>query len=361
MKLWMIVAGVLLLVTLYLVAWPVPVTPVAWQAPDNPGYTGDFAANSELSSLETLTLEGRDGPEDLAMDQQGRIYAGVKDGTILRIIPGGKVERWAETSGRPLGLGFDSKDNLLVADAYRGLLSFDPSGRKTVLADQVDGQPLVYANAVDEGPDGTLYFSESSVKFGAEASGGTYEASLLDLMEHGGHGRLLAFDPATGEVRELVNGLNFANGVAVSHDGRSVLVNETGGYRVLRYWLEGDKAGTVDVVIDNLPGFPDNLSKGQNGRYWIGLASPRSTALDKLSDKPFLRTVAQRLPPAMRPKAQRYGHVVAFDDNGNIVRNLQDELGRFAFTTGVLETDEYLYLSSLMEQQIGRVRKVRRD
>ena len=361
MKLWMTVAGVLLLIIFYLVAWPVPVTPVAWQAPDNPGYTGDFAANSELTSLETLPVDGRDGPEDLVMDQQGRIYAGVKDGTILRITPGGKVERWAETGGRPLGLGFDSQGNLLVADAYRGLLSFDPSGRKTVLIDQVDGQPLVYANAVDEGPDGTLYFSESSVKFGAEATGGTYEASLLDIMEHGGHGRLLAFDPETGKTRELMNGLNFANGVAVSHDGRSVLVNETGGYRVLRYWLEGDKAGTVDVVIDNLPGFPDNLSKGQDGRYWVGLVSPRSAVLDKLSDKPFLRTVAQRLPPAMRPKAQRYGHIVAFDDNGHIVKNLQDDQGRFAFTTGVLETDEYLYLSSLHEQQIGQLKKVRFD
>ncbi len=361
MKLWMTVAGVLMLIIFYLVAWPVPVTPVAWQAPGNPGYTGDFAANSELASLETLAVDGRDGPEDLAMDQQGRIYAGVKGGTILRIAPGGKVERWAETGGRPLGLGFDSQGNLLVADAYRGLLSFDPSGRKTVLTDQVDDQPLVYANAVDEGSDGTLYFSESSVKFGAEATGGTYEASLLDIMEHGGHGRLLAFDPETGKTRELMNGLNFANGVAVSHDGRSVLVNETGGYRVLRYWLEGDKAGTVDVVIDNLPGFPDNLSKGQDGRYWVGLVSPRSAVLDKLSDKPFLRTVAQRLPPAMRPKAQRYGHIVAFDDNGHIVKNLQDDQGRFAFTTGVLETDEYLYLSSLHEQQIGQLKKVRFD
>ena len=361
MKPWLVISCVVLLIILYLVAWPIPVTPVAWQAPVHPGYTGDFSANSDLSALDMLTLEGEDGPEDLAIDHQGRIYTGVKCGDILRFTPSGKVEHWANTGGRPLGLGFDSQGNLLVADAYQGLLSFDPAGRKTVLVDQVDGQPLVYANAVDEGTDGTLYFSESSTKFGAEASGGTYEASLLDIMEHGGHGRLLAFDPVTGDVRELLNGLNFANGVAVSHDGRSVLVNETGGYRVLRYWLEGKKAGTVDVVIENLPGFPDNLSKGQDGRYWVGLVSPRSAALDALSDQPFLRTIVQRLPAAIRPKAQRYAHIVAFDDNGNIVKNLQDELGRFAFTTGVLETDEYLYLSSLMEQQIGRVRKVQPD
>ena len=32
-----------------------------------------------------------------------------------------------------------------------------------------------------------------------------------------------------------MDGLVFANGVAISHDQNSVLVNETGKYRVLRY------------------------------------------------------------------------------------------------------------------------------
>lgn len=361
MKFWLAVPAIIFLIILYLVVWPVPVTPVAWEAPENRGYTGYFKTNSELLSAEMLPLEGYDGPEDLAVDDQGRIYASVKAGAILRIIPGGKTERWAETGGRPLGLRFDAEGNLLVADAYRGLLSFDPQGRKRILVDQVEGKPIVYANAVDVGPDGTIYFSESSVKFGAEANGGTFEASMLDIMEHGGHGRLLAFDPSTGNTRELMKGLNFANGVSMSHDGQSVLVNETGDYRVLRYWLAGDNAGIVEVVIENLPGFPDNLSKGQDGRYWVGLVSPRSPALDGLSSQPFLRKVVQRLPAVMRPKAQRYAHIIAFDDSGIIVKNLQDERGRFAFTTGVLETDDYLYLSSLYESQVGRVRKVWSD
>ncbi|MCK5894834.1 MAG: SMP-30/gluconolactonase/LRE family protein [Endozoicomonadaceae bacterium] len=361
MKLWFVVPVAILLIILYLVAWPVPITPTAWQAPENIGYTGDFETNSELSSAEMLTLGEHYGPEDLAIDDQERIYASVKEGVILRINPNGKVEHWAETGGRPLGLRFDTKGHLLVADAYRGVLSFDPQGRKSILVDKIEGQPVVYANAVDVGLDGTIYFSESSVKFGAEANGGTFEASLFDIMEHGGHGRLLAFDPATGNIRTLMDGLNFANGVSVSHDGQSVLVNETGGYRVLRYWLEGDNADTTDVVIDNLPGFPDNLSKGQDGRYWLGLVSPRNPVLDSLSNQPFLRKMVQRLPAFMRPKAQRYAHIIAFDDNGIIVKNLQDALGRFAFTTGVLETDDSLYLSSLHEQTIGRIRKFESD
>lgn len=365
MKLWLTVLGTILLITLYLLAWPVPMTPTAWQAPKNAGYTGDFGINNELSSVEMLALGGHHGPEDLAMDDQKRIYASVNEGVILRINLDGKIEHWAETGGRPLGLRFDAKGNLLVADAYRGLLSFDQHGQKSILVDQIEEWPVVYANAVDVGLDGTIYFSESSVKFGAEANGGTFEASLIDITEHSGHGRLLAFDPTTRNIRTLMDHLNFANGVSVSHDGQSVLVNETGSYRVLRYWLKGDNVGTFDVVIDNLPGFPDNLSKGQDGRYWVGLVSPRNLALDTLSNYPFLRKMMQRLPPVVRQQLpeimqlnpQRYAHVIAFDDNGAIVKNLQDPLGRFAFTTGVLETDDSLYLSSLHEQTIGYIKK----
>ena len=36
----------LIAIVLYFVAWPVPVEPVAWEAPPNPGYTGPFAVTT---------------------------------------------------------------------------------------------------------------------------------------------------------------------------------------------------------------------------------------------------------------------------------------------------------------------------
>ena len=50
----------------------------------------------------------------------------------------------------------------------------------------------------------------ASTKCGAKESGGTYEAGLLDLMEHGGHGRLIVYDPMTRVTKTLLDGLNFA-------------------------------------------------------------------------------------------------------------------------------------------------------
>jgi len=339
----------------YLLLWPVPVSPVAWQAPINSGYQNLFEANDALSKLELLPAEV-DGPEDIAIDKAGRLYISTFSGDIMRYTPDSQqLETWVQTGGRPLGIEFDARDQLIVADAYRGLLSYSENGQLTVLTAQANEKVLRYVNDVDIADNGIIYFSDSSTKFGAEESGGTYQASLLDILEHGAHGRLLSYNPATKQTRVEVSGLNFANGVALSFDQQSVLVNETGSYRIQRYILEGERAGQLEMVIENLPGFPDNLSRGLDGKYWLGLVSPRSPALDLLSDYPTMRKVVRRLPEFIRPKARRYAHVVAFDDQGDVVKNLQHAEGDYAFTTGVTETKEYLYISSLKEQKIARL------
>jgi hypothetical protein len=85
------------------------------------------------------------------------------------------------------------------------------------------GVRLPRATRLDVAASGKIYFSDASVKFGAQKWGSTYEASLLDIMEHGWHGRLLVFDPQAGKATTVLDGLNFPNGVAVSHDQMYVL------------------------------------------------------------------------------------------------------------------------------------------
>jgi len=212
---------------------------------------------------------------------------------------------------------------------------------------------------VDVAADGKIYFSDASTKFGAKEYGGTYEASLLDINEHGGHGRLLVYDPATRTARTLLGGLNFANGVAVSHDQNYVLVNETGSYRVIRYWVAGPKKGKAEPLIDGLPSFPDNISVGLDGRYWVAFVSPRNPLIDKLSGKPFLRKVIQRMPAFLRPKAVPYGHVIAIDGGGKVLADLQDTKGSYPINTSVTETKDYLYIGSLVAPVLARLSKAK--
>jgi hypothetical protein len=107
--------------------------------------------------------------------------------------------------------------------------------------------------------------------------------------------------------------------------------------------------------VDNLPGFPDNVNPGLDGRFWVGLVSPRSAQLDSLSDKPFLRKVVQRLPAAMRPAAEPSAHVFALDAEGNVVANLQGDGTKLQAVTGALETPQALYLTSLFGTALGRI------
>jgi sugar lactone lactonase YvrE len=344
----------LALLALYLCLWPVPVEPVSWTSPMNPGYAGPYQVNERLSKAALVSVAPRHGPEALAVGPDGWIYTGTEDGTILRFSPKTKaIELVAQTGGRPLGLAFGRAGQLYIADAYLGLLRLDSHGEISVLADRFRGEPIRYADDLDVDVDGRIYFSDASTGVSPRALKSSFEASRLDINEHGAKGRLFVFDPTKNELKLLLDGLNFANGVTLSHDGHAVLVCETGHYRVVRYWLHGPKAGRSDILIKNLPGFPDNIKRGSNGRYWLGLVSPRSAALDALSAYPSLRKMVFRLPRWLQPDARAYGHILSLDDAGRVHGNLQDPTGRVAFTTGAIEIGNHLYVSSLHRREIA--------
>lgn len=346
----------LALAVTYLLLWPVPIDPVAWQAPADDGYVDPFAKNSRLRNATGINLGSFQGPEDATVGADGRIYATTDNGKIIRIQNRG-VRIFANVGGRPLGIETDHDGSLVIANPYIGIQRVSRDGEVTTLLDEVDGKPLVFANNLAIGPDGTIYFSESSSKFGAEEFGGPLSSTLLDVMEHGGHGRVFSFNPSSREVQILLRDLNYANGVAVSRDGSFLLVAEMGHYRILKHWLSGDKKGSTEVLLDNLPGFPDNIKSGFNGRFWIGFAAPRNQLLDRLADKPFLRKLVQRLPASLRPSAEPFSHVIAINGNGDVLMNMHDPDVRFAMITGVLETRDSLYLTMLFGNHLARIDK----
>ena len=304
--------------------------------------------NSDLLPLRRLELPGI-GPEDVVLDDRGRLLAGVADGRILRVDPAtGAVETVARTGGRPLGLEWCTNGRLLVCDSERGLLQIDleAGGTVTVLVADVDGVPLNFASNVVEASDGTIYFSASTRNF-------DLDHYLGDLLEHEGTGRLFRRD-IDGRVQTLLDGLYFANGVALAPDGSWVVVAETGGYRLTRYRLTGERAGTHETLVDNLPGFPDNISLGSDGLIWVTLAAPRDRLLDLLLPWPgILRALVWLLPDRLKPAPKRTVHVVAVSPDGRVVHDLQAPGGDYSMVTGVVERDGVLYLGSLHETALA--------
>ena len=357
MRKFLLAAGSLLaLVGAYFLLWPIPIDPIAWQAPENRGYVDPYAQNNLLSSATSINIDLYEGPEDATLGADGRLYVSTRGGSILKIQNRG-VSEFAKTGGAPLGIETNSNGDLIIANPISGIQRIDTSGTVTVLLDEVDGERLVNANNLGIGPDGIIYFSQSSTKFVTSPALDSYAASLLDIMEHGGHGNVYAFDPQTGGVQRLVTGLNYANGVAVSDDGSFLLVAETGHYRILKHWLQGDQKGQTEVLLENLPGFPDNIKSGLNGRFWVGFAAPRNALLDQISEKPLVRKMVQRLPAALRPKAEPLSHVIAINGTGEVLMNLHDRNARFPTLTGVVETRQTLYLTTLFGHSVPKISK----
>ncbi|HVT35233.1 MAG TPA: SMP-30/gluconolactonase/LRE family protein [Nevskiaceae bacterium] len=349
MKIWKLalVAGAAL--AFYLLLWPTGVEPVAWDAPLPPG-PDTYPANDVLRHIQRIGAGVGLGPETVNVDAAGRVYTGYSDGRIVQLAPDGRTYMdLANTHGRPLGITFGPDGGLVIADAGRGLLAL---GRKiSVLADRADDVPFGLTNDVDNTVmDKNVYFTDSTSKF----AGTRY---LDDLLEHGAHGRLMQYNVATGDTHVLLKDLHYANGVAVGPDDAYVLVSETSEYRVLRYWLKGDKAGTHDVFIDNLPGFPDNISYNNRDRFWLALAAPRNPQFDQLlSGHLFERRLLSRLPSALRPQPQRRAFVLGLDLNGKVIANLQYAgADAYAPVTSVREFGPWLYFGSLAERTIGRM------
>jgi Gluconolactonase len=359
-KIILTIVAILFLLAAYLTLWPVPIKPVSWNAPMPPGYVGPHAVNTKLANLKMISIGTEVGPEHIAIGKDGKLYTTVASGNILRMNPDGSAQEvFVNTGGRVLGFDFDASGNLIAADVNKGLLSISPNRKITVLTDKVNGDPIRYADAVVVTKSGKIYFSDASTRFAPKDWGGTFEASVLDILEQASTGRILEYEPAKKITRLVAKGFSFANGIALSQDEQKLFVNETGKYRVWKISVNArdldisNPSGLAKVLFRNLPGYPDNLMRGLNGKIWLGFVKPRNPTIDKLATNPFMRKLTLRLPRAMWPVPKTYGHVMAFTEDGKVVADLQDPSGAYPETTGVTETADRLYMQSLHAKGLG--------
>jgi len=326
----------------YLALWPVDIEPVVWTASPPIAPTGAYAPNDRLGACEVFARTPGRGPDTIAFDAIGYVYTGLADGSIVRISPDGtRIDAVARIDGRATGIAYDTRGNLLVVDESSGVIHrLESDGKVEPLVRDIDGEPMMLVNDLAVGNDGAVYITESSTRF-------TLEQLRLEILEHRPNGRILLYDPATRSARVLVSNLYFPNGIALSADQSQMLFAETTAYRVSRYWLRGAKAGTVETVIDNLPGFPGDVTMGDDGRYWLSLLAPRTGAIDGLARWPALRVVLARLPAVLLPGPRALPYLIGFDSSGRVITTLQassrTDLPSFS---SVVESGDYLYMGS---------------
>ncbi|TGK07266.1 SMP-30/gluconolactonase/LRE family protein [Leptospira semungkisensis] len=252
-------------------------------------------------------------PFGLAVDAKGSIYTGSSDGNIYRIKTDSVPEVFAKTSGRPLGLAFDGKGNLVACVSGLGLAFYDSAGKENVLVrEDSEGNPLKNLYGLVIGFDGTVYFTEVSRKF-------SYEDSYLEELESQANGRILSYNPRTQEVTAILDGAYHPTGIGLSSSGAFLIYAEKYRHRISRLWLKGKNAGKDEFMITNLPGSPALISSDEENHFWIALSSPRHLGMDKIQDYPVVKKAIAALPSILRPQEGELAYALSISEEGDVL------------------------------------------
>lgn len=312
------------------------IDPVRWHPPPI-----DPLPDYAPTDLTVVGVPG-DAPEDVVVDAAGALYSGLVDGRIIRLGPDGGPAVVGTTAGRPLGLAVARDGRLLICTSPGGLVAMDiATGAVQTLVESVGGRALQFCSNVVERSDGTIYFTESTSAF-------TYSNFSAAILEARGRGSLFRRDP-DGTVTTLLDGLYFANGVTLTADESALVFAETQARRLSTYSLTGPLAGQVTPLVENLPGYPDNLSTGADGRIWCAIVSPANGTAEWLAPRPpVLRKVVWRLPERMQPRITPEVWAVAFDaKTGAAVAGLHTVHPDFGQVTGLVERGDRLWLACI--------------
>jgi len=327
--------------------------------------TGAYARNERLWKAQRLFQGEVFGSESVAVMPNGDLIMLDKFAYVHRARPAanGGYEMLREGPplyigpGRPLGFHvIENGTALLVCDSLKGLVRVDlPTGTMSILSNRISasGKPFHYANDLDVALDGTVYFSSSTqgtVARNAEGFYDTMQSYLLQLVRGDASGQLLTWDPATKQTSVVLDGLSYANGVAVSADGAFVAVVETNHARVLRLWLKGSKAGQTEILVDKLPGMPDGLTQSVDGGFWLSLVVPVPLPLVSiLAPYPSVRQLLSHVTGTLsKYLAKQWGCVVRLSSDGMALETLMDPDGSHVSTvSAVTEHDGKLFLGNL--------------
>jgi len=383
--------------------------------PPSPSWTGNLEANEKLNLVDRLFENQLKGPESFAV-KDGAIYTGLMSGVIIKIDPialtfkpVAKIGEYCEEQyeehkcGRPLGMTFTKEGKLLVCDAVFGLymLDLDKKVEENRIRDnreieKVDYEPLLTPETIINGSqnvvfnslvlanDGeTVYFTVSSTRFPLRDSG-------FELISDPS-GRVLEYNLRTRETKVLVREINFANGIEIDPHGEYFLFCESGRAKIHKYYLKGEKAGKHEVLVENLPGLPDNIKINDNGKFYIGLISPRIPGKPHLLEligphnwvRKFLarlvsmvllpfKTMNRIMPNSVTLKfeywcgnleplahlAPPYGLVIELDgETGEIMSSLHSTNGAVRFIAEAFVHDRWIYFGSPYNNYLARIPK----
>lgn len=326
------------------------------------GSGSPFALNDKLRAVDIIGLGAVESPEDVALDPDDNLYCGNRHGDIIRFLAPDytRQEVYAHIGGQPLGMAMTKGGALFVCVGGMGLYKVDPDRSVHKVTDEtnrsllsiIDDSRLRLADDLDIAPDGRIFFSEATVRY-------EMHEWPTDSLEARGNGRIICHDPATGKTTTVLRNLVFPNGIVMASNGQSLLFAESWACRISRYWFDGPNKGKVERVIDDLPGYPDNLNRASDGNYWLAIMGIRSPVFDLAMKRPaFRRRMSKKLPGDewLAPNLNT-GCIVKMSETGEILDVMWDLGGEnHPMITSMREHRGHLYIGGIHNNRIGRLK-----
>jgi gluconolactonase len=193
---------------------------------------------------------GVDHSECIAFDRSGMLWAGGEAGQIYRIDPDGQVETVATLGGFCGGLAFSPAHDLFVCNPSLGIVRVSPNGVSSVFATHAGSHKLVCPN------------------FGLFDAAGNYYVTDSGQWQKR-NGALIRFT-ADGGSEILAAPLGYANGLALSADGKRLFMVESDTNSVFRFSLDADGTiGPAELFANNCGRLPDGLALDAMGNLYV--------------------------------------------------------------------------------------------
>lgn len=211
-------------------------------------------------------------PEGIAEATDGSVWVSDKASAAARVEPDGTIHAVGQAGGEPNSLNFLPDGRLLIANFKGTLQTLDTTtGTVTTLIESVDGREITHSNYALADANGFVWATEST-RFPNPSP------ETIPQMLANPDGWLFVRRP-DGSAEILADGLEFANGLALSPDGRYLYVAETFAGRIrraeirrggtigpLEVWCELPRDGLEDKFM--VPG-PDGMAFDETGNLWI--------------------------------------------------------------------------------------------
>jgi len=159
-------------------------------------------------------------------DPNGNIYfSDINTGRIYKWVQDGTVTIFTEGLNDPNGLAFDADGNMIICEGGNGrIISVDPQGEITVLADQYNNVRFNEPNDLWIDPQGGIYFTDPA-----------YQAAVVQDGEH-----VYYLEPDRSQIMRVIDDLVRPNGIVGTSDGSMLYVTDHGADQTFIYDVNAD-------------------------------------------------------------------------------------------------------------------------